>query len=820
MPRKAAITSIPAAGRYLVSVGIAGLVRGRVRHSPAFQRRAGISSAWACPACPWCVRHWPAFQRRAGISSAWACPACPWCVRHWPAFQRRQGTSSAWASPGLPWSSAALATIYTTVKPILVNVVTTGIGLVRNALATIYTTVKPILVNVVATGIGLVRNALTSLYGIIKPLVIKITTTGIEVVKAALTGISKVPSILVKVGSIGLDVLSKGISGVRAGISALASGGIAGFAQLASSCWAAIPSVLSLDAALAPISVTIGAVAIAAAVLVGVVGGVGIAFTVLASKQATVIADMYRTANVLGMTTEAFSALANTAGIDTEQFTSGLEHLERTLSEAATGGGEAAQALARVGLSAQQLSQINPNDQLNAIANAMQGVTNQADRLRLAHQLFGRGAGPEFVAALGNGSAGLDAFRERAERFGLTFTAAQAETIKRSNKAWSEWSLGLTGIGRSLAVALAPAWEYVGTVLGNFFGKIAGWVKSSLPYLEMVWTVTKEVLDDISDALAPVKDWFVSAFEGVGSWIGSAIMGAVPFVREAWNIIKAITSVAWNAVSAVITAVVGVVRPVIASFCTWVADAFRDMGASMNINSWADFKDAALRALITLEFGITRWKDVGTLAWDMLKLKALEWVQQLAPVLQGFENFINALIDGFNSMTRGIARTFGNVINGIISSYDSVADTLGMDRINVRVNVDARQLDHVHLAVANVGDTIAELRQTIANELGAISTDLAAFVDQRLQELNRVAQQVQNQIQQTQGMANAPIQKIDNKGAERGSAEAYSIMVGQQGDKMYNVLNDILREARAAGQLDREQLQELRRRATLAVARF
>ena len=766
---KAAITSIPAAGRYLVSVGMSGLslVRAALASIPAATR----------------------YIVSVGLV-------------------------------GLAVVKSALASIYTTVKPILVNVVTTGIGLVRNALATIYTTVKPILVNVVATGIGLVQAALTSLYGIIKPLVIKITTTGIEVVKAALTGISKVPSILVKVGSIGLDVLSKGISGVRAGISALASGGIAGFAQLASSCWAAIPSVLSLDAALAPISVTIGAVAIAAAVLVGVVGGVGIAFTMLASKQATVMGDMYRTASVLGMTAQSFSALANTAGMGSEQFGEGLGHLEAALAEAAQGGGEAAAALGRVGLSANTLMQGNPDQQLNQLAQAMQRIPNQADRLRLSVQLFGRSAGPEFVNALQNGQAGLDQFRDRAERFGMVFTNEQAETVKRSNKAWSEWSLGLTGIGRSLAVALAPAWEYVGTILGNFFGKIAGWVKSSLPYLEMVWTVTKEVLDDISDALAPVRDWFVSAFEGVGSFIGSAIMGAVPFVREGWNVIKAITSVAWDAVSAVISSVVGVVRPVIASFCTWVADAFRDMGASMNINSWADFKDAALRALITLEFGITRWKDVGTLAWDMLKLKALEWVQQLAPVLQGFENFINALIDGFNSMTRGIARTFGNVINGIISSYNSVADSLGMDRINVRVSVDARQLDHVHLAVANVGDTIAELRQTIANELGAISTDLAAFVDQRLAELNRVAQRVQAAAQQSRQATNNIVNKIENKGMEAGSAEAYATIIGQNGDRVNNALLDIYNAIERGNGIERDQVQEMRRRPVIGVGRL
>jgi hypothetical protein len=745
-------------------------------------------------------------------------------------------------SSGWTGIKTALASVYGNIKPIVLSVFSTGWTFIKTALASVYDSIKPIVLSVFSTGWTLIRNALVSIYGSIKPLVLNVVSSGWAGIKAALNALYKMPSLVIKFTSSGLDGIKTGIknlfsslttpklntsnitgaSNAISGLTQSATSAGGGLAQMGAGASEASGGLLSMMASAGPVAIAIGAVAIAAIATVGAVLGLAAAGLHLANQQAPVIANMQKLASTLNMSTESFSALASVGGMDVETFSGGLTHLQSTLSDAAENGGQVAAMLQRVGLNARDLAHMPVEEQMRRLAPAFQNVTNQADRLRLATELVGRGNAMDFTRMLQNGTAGLDAMQQRAERFGLTFTESQAETVRRSNKVWGEWSLGLQGIGRSLAVAFAPAWEYLGTVLGNFFGKIAQWVKASLPYLEMLWTVTKEVLDDIGDALSPLTSWFTSSVEDMGSALGGFVMGSVPFIREGWNIIKAITSVTWDAIVGIYNAAVDFIKPLVTSMVETVKGWFgslSDFLTGETASSWDTFKDMVLKVMITMEFIIKNFADVATVVWHKIQLTMLEWVEGLGPVVTGFQNFINLLIDGFNALSRGLARTVGATINGLIDSYNSVVDVVGGDRIDFHVDVDATQLQHVNLAVANVGETIRELRETIAEEMGAISTDLMDFVDQRMAELNRMAQAVQNQASQQQQTQGSTLSKVDNAATLAGSKEAYSIIAGAQGDKQFNALNDILAQLRRDAEIQRQQLDELRNRPNIAVAR-
>jgi hypothetical protein len=132
-----------------------------------------------------------------------------------------------------------------------------------------------------------------------------------------------------------------------------------------------------------------------------------------------------------------------------------------------------------------------------------------------------------------------------------------------------------------------------------------------------------------------------------------------------------------------------------------------------------------------------------------------------------------------------------------------------------------------------MGDLQGRMREIAAeqNELIAqLGQGYDEFVRARMQELLGVQEQVQQAItRQAQTAANAVRQQgqtmggafnKENKAAEKGSVEAFSIIAGDKQDRQFNALNDILREAREARALNRQQLQELRNRYTVAVARL
>ncbi len=73
----------------------------------------------------------------------------------------------------------------------------------------------------------------------------------------------------------------------------------------------------------------------------------------------------------LGVTTEALTGLqhgAKMAGIDSEELTGGLEKMLKSLGQAANGGGPAAEALQRMGLSAKALADESPDAAFKQIA--------------------------------------------------------------------------------------------------------------------------------------------------------------------------------------------------------------------------------------------------------------------------------------------------------------------------------------------------------------------------------------------------------------------------------------------------------------------
>src|SRR5258706_10101696 len=88
-------------------------------------------------------------------------------------------------------------------------------------------------------------------------------------------------------------------------------------------------------------------------------------------------------ADRLGITTEAMVGLqhaAKLADVSNEELTGGLEKMLKNLSEAASAGGPAKDALEAMGLSARQLVNIAPDQAFEAIAQGLTEIQNPAQR--------------------------------------------------------------------------------------------------------------------------------------------------------------------------------------------------------------------------------------------------------------------------------------------------------------------------------------------------------------------------------------------------------------------------------------------------------
>lgn len=191
------------------------------------------------------------------------------------------------------------------------------------------------------------------------------------------------------------------------------------------------------------------------AALAGVAAG---AFALFLRQQMQVIDATAKTAKSLGITTEALTALTHAAdlsGATQEELTKGIQRMQKNISDASVGLTTAQRAFEALGLSHQALAAMTPEEQFKTIAEAMSGLSSQAEKTRVAMDIFGR-AGLKLVPLMNEGAAGIEAMMEEARRLGITFDEEAAAKVEMANDAMTRLKGLLTGALRQAVIQIAP----------------------------------------------------------------------------------------------------------------------------------------------------------------------------------------------------------------------------------------------------------------------------------------------------------------------------------------------------------------------------
>ena len=161
----------------------------------------------------------------------------------------------------------------------------------------------------------------------------------------------------------------------------------------------------------------------------------------------------------IGASTEALSQynyVASLSGVEFNQLTTAWQRQTRRIAEAAAGTGVAVEALDRLNLSAQELNQLAPEDQFERIAEAMQGVENSSERVRLAQQLWDS-EGVKLVQIVNQGTDAMAAMRAEADALGLTISQDTANAMASYNDEVDRLKFAAQGVSQTLLSELVPA---------------------------------------------------------------------------------------------------------------------------------------------------------------------------------------------------------------------------------------------------------------------------------------------------------------------------------------------------------------------------
>ena len=220
----------------------------------------------------------------------------------------------------------------------------------------------------------------------------------------------------------------------------------------------------------------------------------GVGGMILLGKRALETGDIIHKLNLrLGISTEALSELqhvSNLSGVSFQTTAKSYQKMSENISDASMGIGTAKDSIADLNMDLATLHAMSPERQFEAIADAMTGITNQSDKIRIAADIFG-GRGVEMLQIMDKGADGIREMRDQAQRLGMTLSQDAANKIAAFNDSMVRLSGAVMGAARSIMAAMGPAL----TAMVDWFGdKIPKAIK---------WTI--EGLDNLKKASAAIS---------------------------------------------------------------------------------------------------------------------------------------------------------------------------------------------------------------------------------------------------------------------------------------------------------------------------
>jgi hypothetical protein len=267
-----------------------------------------------------------------------------------------------------------------------------------------------------------------------------------------------------------------------------------------------------IAAGMAKFHLALGAVKAALAAVRGAINSVADAMGRL-DTEAKVAARL----NVAADQLKILNFAAEQTGSSANTLQMALQRMVRRINEASHGSGEAVKALKELGLSAEALTTMTADQQFAAVADAMEKVGGQSDKVRLAMKLFDS-EGVQLVNTMKGGSAALNAFGKQLEGSGALLGDARegieaaSDAINRMKKAWSS-------VVERIAVVVAPALEWVADALGKItgaFSRLFGSATGTLGTMQEFGTATKAAVaavPSLGEAAAKTGEKMVTAAE-------------------------------------------------------------------------------------------------------------------------------------------------------------------------------------------------------------------------------------------------------------------------------------------------------------------
>lgn len=316
-----------------------------------------------------------------------------------------------------------------------------------------------------------------------------------------------------------------GLTSAGEGLSRVFSGGLsAGFSGIGS----------ALAGLVNPFTIAAAGVAAFGAAATAVVSGL----TNLDDR----VEKLGNTADKLGTSFEFVQVLdeaARRSGTSIDTVSAAFGRLQKSVTGVDEESKAAAAALATIGVTAEELQALSPEEQYKLIGERLSEIEDPAKRSATATQLFGK-SGAELLPFFNN----LGGAAEDMARFSASISSVDRTRIDNLGAAFDTIFVSIQGLGQNLLTPFAGLVDGVATVIAEVIGAITRAIEPFMdaitPGLDAVGRSFEAFAKGIADgsvtvtgALGPIGDVFKRIFDV----LKAAVDAALPGIQSAFNAI-------------------------------------------------------------------------------------------------------------------------------------------------------------------------------------------------------------------------------------------------------------------------------------------
>src|SRR6056297_1221664 len=416
-------------------------------------------------------------------------------------------------------------------------------------------------------------------------------------------------------------------------------------------------------------------------------------------------------AQSLGTTVASIQTLERAgelAGVSMSGIEQATKDLTRRLSQAAAGGGPAADALDRLGLSVQGLMAMPLDQRVGAINAAIEEFVPAAERAAVAGQLFGEEGS---IAMSRIDTATLRQATKDLVDFGVVVSEQDAEQIERTNDALSRLGLVWRGLANQLAVAAAPALESVaesmaqvasrtgplGRAIVSLFenlGRLTTYAATFAAFLAGRWVAGFAAAAFSVRGLATALVVLRGALIRTG--IGAVIVGAGELIYQFTRLVSGAGGF-------------GEAMSLLKDLAVEVWERIRMGAAATGAAATAMFFDIKADAASGMQSAIESVVGFGNTAANTFEgaSEAIKAIWGLLPAAIGDLAFqaANSLVDGVEAMLNGVVSRINGFIGGINQGLEALSSER---RLSVIPDLDLGEIENRFEGAATAASSAAQ----------------------------------------------------------------------------------------------------------------